>query len=83
MIDSWLFDENGNGHGNDNGHISDDMFDGIIDIFYFPMEDVEINGEVEELLGESSPLDDPLALPCPFTGNSCNDLQTPVSFLNN
>ncbi|CBI16323.3 unnamed protein product, partial [Vitis vinifera] len=69
MIDSGLFDENGNG----NDHSSDDMFDGIIDIFDFPMEDVDIGGEVEELQRESSPLNDLLALPCPFSGNSCND----------
>ncbi|RVW97327.1 GATA transcription factor 8 [Vitis vinifera] len=69
MIDSGLFDENGNG----NDHSSDDMFDGIIDIFDFPMEDVDIGGEVEELQRESSPLNDFLALPCPFSGNSCND----------
>ena len=82
MIDSGLFDENGNG----NDHSSNDMFDGIIDIFDFPMEDVDIGGEVEELQRESSPLNDFLALPCPFSGNSCNDtsnLRTiPVSFLD-
>lgn len=82
MIDSGLFDENGNGHGNNKDHISDDMFDGIIDIFDFSMEDVEIDGELEELQGESSSLGDLSALPCPFAVNSCNELQTPVSSVN-
>lgn len=67
MIDSGIVGEN----DNVNETISDDIFDGIIDILDFPMEDTDAGGELEELQVESPPLNDFSALPSPFSGNSC------------